>query len=53
MNTLARVMELQTKDDLTGEEREELARLELEWSNRWLAPEHYPVRKPCGEPERH
>lgn len=35
MNTLQRIMELQTKADLTEAEKAELARLETEWSNRW------------------
>ena len=37
MSTLTRIMGLQTKVDLSDEERETLARLELEWSNRSAA----------------
>jgi hypothetical protein len=40
---LARIMELQVKGDLTASEREELARLETEWSNRWC--DDYPSRR--------
>ena len=47
--TLARVMELQTKDGLTDAERAELERLQTAWSNHWLSPNEHPVRKPCSD----
>lgn len=35
MNVLQRIMELQTKAQLTESEVSELAQLETQWSNRW------------------